>query len=76
MSNEPAICTMELTPDMERLFKGEPYFLEIEMLQGEREVLEDGRVKYIIEVHDPQKQEIIKEFCLKMISKSHLNNGN
>ena len=76
MDKDLAQIKMTITPNIEKMMKGEPFFLEIEMLQGSRKVLKDGRIKYRIEVADPHKQEIVKEFVLKMISKSHLQNGN
>lgn len=69
--NEAAQLTMEITPVMEEIFKGAPFFLEIEMLQGERQSLTDGRTKYVIEITDIDKAELLKEFFLKTISLSH-----
>jgi hypothetical protein len=68
--------TMTITPDMEVIFKGDPFFLEIEMLQGEREVEPDGRIKYSITIKDNGKIELVKEFCLKLISMSHEKTNN
>lgn len=61
---------------MEKMFKEAPYFLEIEMMQGNRKMLKDGRIKYKIEIADPDKSELMKEFVLKMISHSHNKNQN
>jgi hypothetical protein len=69
-SAEPAILTMTLTPYMEQVIK-DTFNIEIEMLQGKRRNLKDGRVKYKIEIHDMQKAEMVKEFVLKFISGSH-----
>ncbi len=73
MSKDIATVEMEITPYIEDLLKKEPFFLEIEMLQGTREVLNDGRIKYEIKIVDHTKQDIIKEFVLKMISQSHMH---
>lgn len=71
-----ATLKMTITPEMEKQFKGYPYFLEIEMMQGDRKVLKDGRIKYWIEIDDEEKADLMKEFVLKMISKSHITNKN
>lgn len=76
MNDNTGYLTMEITREMEEMFKGFPFFLEIEMLQGEREPLPDGRIKYKIEIADTDKAELMKEFLLKMISKSHLSSNN
>lgn len=72
--SEQAFVTMELTPAMEKAFKEFPFFLEIEMLQGEKENLPNGRVRYSIEINNADKSDIMREFCLKMISLSHKTN--
>ena len=70
-ASEPATLEMELTPEMEKCLKGEPFFLEIEMLQGEKQDLPDGRVRYTLIIQDQFKIDLIKEFVLKLISSSH-----
>lgn len=71
-----ATLKMTITPEIEKQFKSYPYFLEIEMMQGDRKVLKDGRIKYRIEIDDEEKADLMKEFVLKMISKSHITNKN
>jgi hypothetical protein len=66
-----ATINMTISPFMEKEFSGFPFFLEIEMLQGNRKQLKDGRVKYKIQITDPEKILMVKEFCLKTISLSH-----
>jgi hypothetical protein len=68
---DPAELEMRITPEIENLMKGEPFFLEIEMLQGTRTELQDGRIEYKIQITDPAKKEMVVEFLLKMISNSH-----
>lgn len=70
--NDYGELIMEVTPQMAIIFK-EEFNLEIEMMQGEKELLPNGNTRYTIRVFDDQKNEIIKEFCLKIISKSHTN---
>jgi hypothetical protein len=67
---DTAKLTMTITPCMEKVMK-ETFNLEIEMLQGIKRNLKDGRIKYCIEIGDMQKAEMIKEFLLKFISDSH-----
>lgn len=67
---------MTITPEMETMFKGDPFFLELEMLQGEKKILEDGMISYRITIADPDKAELVKEFALKCISLSHTNINN
>lgn len=62
---------MTISPEMETMFKKEPFFLEIEMLQGSKRVLKSGMIKYKLTVADHDKQQMIKEFILKTISHSH-----
>ncbi len=71
MERDTAFLTMELTSEMAEQFKIYPFFLEIEMLQGGIELLPNGIKKYTIEINDSYKAELIKEFCLKIISNSH-----
>lgn len=70
VGDDYATLTMEITPEMEKQFKGEPFFLEIEMLQGDREELENGMIKYKCVINDHDKAELMKEFVLKCISHS------
>lgn len=62
---------MTITKEVESILKGDPFFLEIEMLQGERIEMTDGRLWYKIEIADSDKSELMREFVLKMISNSH-----
>lgn len=73
-TEEPAIITMELTPDMEKLVK-ETFDIEVEMLSGTIEKLADGRTRFTIEVKHP-KSELILKFMLMIISNSHKLNLN
>ena len=66
-NEEIAILTMEVTPFMENLIR-ERMDLEIEILQGERIPLYDGRVKITVEISDLQKAERIKKFILAIIA--------
>jgi hypothetical protein len=76
-SEYDATLTMTLTPDMEEQMKGFPFFLEIEMLRADKKRLEDGRIEYSnVIIEDAEKSNLVKEFVLKMISHSHLQNGN
>lgn len=67
---------MTISKEIEDLFKKEPFFLEIEMLQGNRKVLKNGMIKYSITISDPDKQIVIREFVLKIISQSHKQSKN
>lgn len=71
MGDSIATLTMELTAEMVEQFKGFPFFLELEMLQGNCEQLHNGIKKYTIKIDDMDKAELMKEFCLKIISMSH-----
>lgn len=62
------LLTMEITPDMERTVK-EHFNLEIEMIQGCREELSGGKVRYTLKIYDDQKNEMVKEFILRVIAK-------
>lgn len=64
---EPATVNMVLTPFMEGKMKEAPFFLEVEMLQGNREELPDGIVRYSITVADEGKVEILREFILRLV---------
>lgn len=70
MPNEYSELNLEITMDMEQIFKDE-LNLEIEMMQGERTVLPNGMISYKLKIYDDKKSDMIKEFCLKVISKSH-----
>lgn len=67
-NKEPALLEMTITKLMEAEFKK---LLEIEMLQGLRNELPDGRIYYKIEIYDEFKAELMQEFCLKTISQSY-----
>lgn len=69
------LLTMEVTPTVEMKLK-EAFNLEVEILQGDREIMPDGRNKITIKIYDATKCEMVKEFCLKMISQSHNQIGN
>lgn len=71
INKEPARLEMTITKVMEAEFKGPPMFLEVEMLQGFRNELPDGRIYYQIEIFDDFKAELMQEFCLKTISQSY-----
>jgi hypothetical protein len=77
MTENAANLNMVLTPDMEKMMKDFPWFLEIEMLEADRRVLSDGRIEYKnVVIADDEKAELLKEFVLKMISHSHISNDN
>ena len=65
---------MELTPWMEKFVK-EEFGLEIEMLQGDKENMPDGRVKYTFHI-EGEKADRIKEIMLQLISDSNNINPN
>lgn len=71
MSSEFGEVTMTINPEMEYLFR-DTLNLDIEMMQGTREELPNGQVKYSFKIYDDQKNEMVKEFALKMISHSHI----
>lgn len=75
MSNEIAEITMTVSPEMEKELV-ELFDISIEVMQGNRKELPDGRCEIKISVANYQKQEMIKEFVLNAISKSHTNNKN
>lgn len=77
MSNHPirTTLTMEVTASMEKTII-EAFNLEIEVLQGMREPMLDGRTRFTITINDKQKSDIVREFILKLISQSHLVNPN
>lgn len=62
--------TATITPDTEQMLKQEPFNLELEMLQADREVLENGMIHYVIPITDTHKIFIVREFILKVISRS------
>lgn len=70
INKEPALLEMTITKVMEAEFKGPPIFLEVEMLQGVRNELPDGRIYYKVKIYDEFKAEMMLEFCLKTISQS------
>lgn len=68
--NAPAELEMTVTPDIEQILKGHPFFLEIEMLKGFITKLPDGRKQFKVIIHDQDKGKIVYEFVLKIISQS------
>lgn len=62
-----ATVEMTLTPYMEKRII-EEFNLQIEVLQGSREALDDGRARISITVHDPDKGELLRRFCLYCIA--------
>lgn len=68
---EEGEVNMTITTVMEDLLKGDPFFLEIEMMKAERVVLSNGLVKYSsLIIEDEFKKELMKEFVLRAISLS------
>lgn len=66
-NKEPALLEMTITKVIEEEFKK---LLEIEMLQGIKNILPDGRIYYKVKIYDEFKAEMMLEFCLKTISQS------
>ncbi len=64
---DEAEVTIELTPDMEKLFI-ETFGIEIEMMQGEIAQMDDGRKRFKIKVKG-EKAEMIGKFVLRIISR-------
>jgi hypothetical protein len=62
-----ATVEMTLTPYMEKLLI-ESFGLEIEVMQGERVELADGRARITITVHDLTKGELLRAFVLRCIA--------
>lgn len=62
---------MQIPQYMEKPFKEAPYFLELEMLRGERTEMPDGGIKYKINIQDIEKMVWLKDFFLKLFSRSH-----
>ena len=71
-NNYEAEVTMEVNDEIADLIR-ETFNVEVEMLRGSIEKLPNGQTKYSFEVAG-QKAEMIKEFILKVISKSHQQN--
>lgn len=71
---DKAEVEMDVTPEMEKLLI-EIFNVEIEVMQGSIEKLPDGKNRIKFEVGG-EKAELIKEFILKGISKSHKANLN
>lgn len=65
-----AFIELTVSDEMFKIIR-ETFNIEIEILKGFSERLEDGRMFYKFQVKDQQKGEMLKEFCLKLISKSH-----
>ncbi len=68
---EPELWTLEITIpyETEVKLKEAPFFLEMEILQGKKQVINEGWAKYIIEIRDKVKAGLMEEFCLKLISR-------
>lgn len=62
-----ATVEMTLTPYMEKRLIDD-FNLEIEVLQGSREQLADGRARISITVRDADKGELLRRFCLYCIA--------
>jgi len=73
-NNVPAELDMTISKDMEKMFMSDPFFLELEMLQGEKESLPDGRTRYKLTITCPIKSDLIKQFCLKVVAGKVCNN--
>jgi len=71
---EIADVEMDVTPEMEKLLI-ETFNIEIEVMQGTSEKLPDGRNRIKFKVGG-EKSDVIREFVLKTISKSHKANLN
>lgn len=54
-------CTMELTPYMAERLR-DAFELELEMMRGTKELLPDGRTRYIFEITDEEKGRMIVDF--------------
>jgi len=67
-TNVPATLDMTISKDMEKMFMSHPFFLELEMMQGEKEILSDGRTRYKITITCPIKSDLMKQFCLKVVA--------
>jgi hypothetical protein len=67
MEKDYGELNMEISSSMEKLFR-ETFNIEVEMLQGNREVTPNGMIKYELKIYDEQKSQLIKEFILQMIS--------
>lgn len=70
IEGETANLNMEITSYVEQSMKGDPLYLELEMLQGKREGLPNGMIKYEITITHPLKQLLVREFVLIGISMS------
>lgn len=64
---DPATVEMTVTPQIEKLMQGDPFFLEIEMLQGVRETRPEGMTYYHFTISDPDKIKMVKAFALYML---------
>lgn len=62
-----ATVEMTLTKYMERLLI-DSFNLEIELMQGERVELADGRARITITVYDLMKGELLRAFVLRCIA--------
>jgi hypothetical protein len=68
-------CELTVTEQVEKILI-DFFNIEVEVMQGQRVILPDGRREITFEVRDEQKGKMIQEFILKVISKSHLLTGN
>jgi hypothetical protein len=74
--DEPMQIEMSLTNRMAEMFKGKPFFLELEMMQGEIQDMGEGFTRYKLIITDNSKAEMLREFALKVISRPDLMIGN
>lgn len=69
-----AMVEMTLTPYMEKKLISE-FNLEIEVLQGTREQLADGRARISITVRDEEKGELLRRFALYCVANAEQKPG-
>lgn len=65
----PAKLTLVLTPKMQKELLPE-LDIDVEILQGEREELPDGRTRFICEINDLDKFYRLRTFALNCIAES------
>lgn len=75
LDEEPAELTMEIDRETEQ-FLVDHFDLELEVLQGSREQLPDGRSRIRMLITDQQKAQLVFAFVVKLISQSHKQNLN
>lgn len=72
MANEIGIIEMTISPAMEKMFQEEPFCLELEMLQGQRQERPiTGMIWYRIAVIDLIKLQMIRDFATLIITGLH-----